>query len=121
MTVPRHVAGEHPDLAVRDLTRRAGVLRRNSARGLALLQKAGFVDDKNRVSIAQRFQCILTRHIAQCVGIPSSSAQDRLLAPRAWIADRFRPCAVRCPTAHREIVPPTPLPATAQTAVEYVV
>src|SRR6516162_1356211 len=95
MTVTRHVAGEHPDLAVRDLTRRAGVLARNSARGLALLQKAGFVDDKNRVSIAQRFQCILTRHIAQCVGIPSSSAQDRLLAPRAWIADRFRPHPTR--------------------------
>ena len=40
MTVSRHVAGEHPDLAIRALTRRAGVLARNSARGLALLQKA---------------------------------------------------------------------------------
>src|SRR4029078_5788482 len=90
MTVPRHIGGEHPDLAVRDLTRRARVLSRNSARGLALLQKAGFVDDKNSVSIGQRFLCILTHHIAQCIGIPSSSAQDRLLAPRTWIAGRFR-------------------------------
>ncbi len=95
MTVPRHVGGEHPDLAVRDLTRRAGVLACNSARGLALFQKAGFVDDKNRVSIGQRFQCILTHHIAQCIGIPSSSAQDRLLAPRAFIAGRFRPHPTR--------------------------
>src|SRR6476660_6837442 len=90
MTVPRHIGGEHPDLTVRDLTRRARVLSRNSARGLALLQKAGFVDDKNSVSIGQRFLCILTHHIAQCIGIPSSSAQDRLLAPRTWIAGRFR-------------------------------
>src|SRR6476469_1941554 len=90
MTVPRHIGGEHPDLAVRDRTRRARVLSSNSARGLALLQKAGFVDDKNSVSIGQRFLCILTHHIAQCIGIPSSSAQDRLLAPRTWIAGRFR-------------------------------
>src|SRR6476646_5356499 len=76
MTVPRHIGGEHPDLTVRDLTRRARVLSRNSARGLALLQKAGFVDDKNSVSIGQRFLCILTHHIAQCIGISSSSAQD---------------------------------------------
>src|ERR1700745_795255 len=95
MTVPRHIGSEHPDLAVRDLTRRARVLARNSARRLALLQKAGFVEDKNRVSIRQRFHCIFTHHIAQSIGIPSSSAQDRLLAPRAWIADRFRPHPTR--------------------------
>ena len=54
-----------------------GKLARDPARRLALFQKAGLIDNQNRVLIAQRFQCILTRHIAQCVGIPSSSAQDR--------------------------------------------
>jgi hypothetical protein len=117
MTVPRHIGGEHPDLAVRDLTCRARVLARNSARGLALFQKAGFVDNKNRVSIGQRFQCILTHNIAQCMhpivlgpGSPAgATGLDRRPLPPASNPS----CAVRCPTVHREIVQPTLLLAPA--------
>jgi hypothetical protein len=48
MAVARHIGGEHPNLAIRDLARRARVLARNPARRLALLQEAGLVDDQHR-------------------------------------------------------------------------
>jgi len=44
----RHIGGEHLDLAVRDLARRAGVLTADAARGLALLQETGLVDVATR-------------------------------------------------------------------------
>jgi hypothetical protein len=59
------------------------VLARDSARSLALFQKVGLIDNQNRVLIARRFQRVLTDNVAQCVGIPLSPPQDRLLAPRA--------------------------------------
>lgn len=30
------------------------------------------LDEFKRISIEQRFSCILTHHIAQCIGLPSS-------------------------------------------------
>src|ERR1700756_403681 len=95
MAMPRHVGGEHSDLAIGDLARRASVLARDAARGLALFQKAGLIDDQNRVLIAKCFQCVLTDNVAQRVGVPLPPAQDRLLAPRPWIAGRFRPHPTR--------------------------
>ena len=43
MAMPRHIGGEHSDLAIGDLARRASVLACNHARGLALFQKAGLI------------------------------------------------------------------------------
>lgn len=40
------------------------------ARGLALFQKAGLIDDQNRALIAKRFQRVLTYNVAQRVGVP---------------------------------------------------
>ena len=93
--MPRHIGGEHSDLAIGDFARRTSVLARDPARRLALFQKAGLIDNQNRVLIAQRFQRVLTYNIAQRVGIPLPPAQDRLLAPRAWIAGCFRPHPTR--------------------------
>jgi hypothetical protein len=64
MVMPRHIAGEHSDLAIGDLARRASVLACDPARGLALFQKAGLIDDQDRVLITKRFQRILTYNIA---------------------------------------------------------
>ena len=90
MAVARHIGGEHADLAIGDLARRARVLARNPARRLALLQKAGLVDDQNRVLIGKRFQRVIAHDVAQRIRVPSPAAQDRLLTPWAGIARRFR-------------------------------
>jgi hypothetical protein len=37
---------------------------RDPARGLALFQKAGLIDDQDRILIAKRFQCVLTHNVA---------------------------------------------------------
>jgi hypothetical protein len=44
---------------------------------------------------SKRFQRELADNVAQRVGVPLPPAQDRLLAPRAWIAGRFRPHPTR--------------------------
>ena len=90
MAVARHIGGEHADLAIGDLARRTRVLPRDTARRLALLQKAGFVDDQNRVLIGERFQRVIADDVAQCIRIPPAAAQDRLLTPRPGIARRLR-------------------------------
>ena len=51
MTVAGHVGGEDPDLAVGDLAGRARVLARDAAGGLALLEKAGLVENQHRIPI----------------------------------------------------------------------
>ena len=53
MTARRHIRGEHTDLAVCDLTRRASILARDAARCLALLEKTGLVDHQNSIGGAQ--------------------------------------------------------------------
>jgi len=53
VTLGGGVGGEDADLAVGDLARRAGVLEPNAARRLALLEKAGLVDDQRGVGLAQ--------------------------------------------------------------------
>ena len=90
MAVARHIGGEHADLAVGDLARRTRVLARDPARRLALLQKASFIDDQNRVLVGQSFQRVLAHDVAQGIGVPPPAPQNRLLAPRAGITSRFR-------------------------------
>jgi len=53
---------------------------------LPWFQKSSLIDNQNRVLIGKRFQRVLTYNVAQCVGIPPPSAQQRLLAPRTRIA-----------------------------------
>ena len=89
MAVARHIGGEHADLAIGDLARRARVLARNATRRLALFQKAGLINDKNRLLISERFQRVIAYDVAQRFRIPPAAAQDRLLTPRAGIASRF--------------------------------
>ncbi len=63
MAVPRHVAGEHANLTVRDLARRTRILPCHSARCLALLQKTRLVDHQHRIIVRQRFQRIIPHDI----------------------------------------------------------
>src|SRR5712671_2630678 len=89
VTVARNVGSEDPDLAVRDLACGAGILPRNSARRLALLEKAGLVDHEDRIVIRQMLDDIIAYDIAQGIRIPIHAAQDRLLPPGAGIASRL--------------------------------
>src|SRR5450755_3157262 len=89
MTVARNVGSEHPNLTVGDLTCRTSVLPGHSARCLALLEKAGFVDHQHRIVIRQMLDDIIAYDIAQAISIPIHAPQDRLLSPWAGIASRF--------------------------------
>jgi hypothetical protein len=84
MPVARHRGGEHADLAGGDLPRRARVLACNPAGRLALLQKAGLVDDKNRLLIGQRFQRVIAHNVAQRIGVPVATAKDRFDGTVSW-------------------------------------
>ena len=90
VTVARHIGRKHSDLTIRDLARRARVLACNPARRLALLRKAGFVYDENRILIAKGFQHVIAYNIAQGVGAPLTAAKDRLLTPGTRITGCFR-------------------------------
>src|SRR5450631_1571935 len=90
MAMARNVGREDADLAVRNLACRTGVLPRHAARRLALLEKAGLVDDENRIVICQGLDDIVAHDIAQGIGIPIPAAQDRLLPPWTRIASRLR-------------------------------
>jgi hypothetical protein len=85
----RHVSGEHPDLAVGDFARRAGVLPLHPAGGGALLEKTGLVDHQHGIRGGQGLQGIVTHQIAQRVGIPIAAAEHRLLPPGAGVARRL--------------------------------
>jgi hypothetical protein len=81
----RDIGREYADLAVGDLARRTRVLPRHAAGGLALLQKAGLVNDQNGVIRRQVFERILAHHVAQRIGLPAAPPQDRLLPPGAGV------------------------------------
>src|SRR6195256_4326350 len=70
MTVARNVSSEDADLAVRNLACRPGVLPRHAARRLALLEKAGLVDDENRIVVRQMLDDIVANDIAQSIRVP---------------------------------------------------
>src|SRR5712675_429817 len=84
----RSIASED---TVRDLARGTRVLTPHSARGLALLEKAGLIDHENRVVIRQMLDDIIADDIAQSISIPVPATQDRLLPPWTRIASCLRP------------------------------
>src|SRR5712691_8885126 len=90
MAMTRNVGSEDADLAVRNLACRTGVLPRHSARRLALLEKAGLVDDEDRIVIRQFLDDVVADNIAQGIGIPIPATQDSLLPPWTRIASRLR-------------------------------
>src|SRR5262245_21565836 len=92
MAVTRYVGSKNTDLTVRNFARRTSVLPRDPARSLALLEKAGFIDHQHRVLVRKMLGSIVAHQIAQRVGIPPVTAQNRLLPPRSRIA--------RCLRAH---------------------
>src|ERR1700739_1700745 len=90
MAMTRNVSSEDADLAVRNLACRTGVLPRHTARRLALLEKAGLVDDEDRIVICQMLDDIVAHDIAQGISIPIPATQDCLLPPWTRIASRLR-------------------------------
>jgi hypothetical protein len=81
----RDIGGKHPDLAVGDLARRAGVLPPHAAGGVALLQEAGLVDHQHGLRCAERLDHVVAHHIAQSICVPVAAPQDGLLPPGAGI------------------------------------
>src|ERR1700747_2383107 len=90
IAMTRNVSSEDADLAVRNLACRTGVLPRHTARRLALLEKAGLVDDEDRIVICQMLDDIVAHDIAQGISIPIPATQDCLLPPWTRIASRLR-------------------------------
>src|SRR5450631_4264159 len=90
MAMTRNVGSEDADLAVRNLACRTGVLPGHAARRLALLEKAGLVDDEDRIVICQMLDDIVADDVAQSVSIPVTATQNRLLPPRTRIAGCLR-------------------------------
>lgn len=77
MAMPRHIGGE-------DLIGQLVILPAEPVywRGLALFQKAGLIDDLNRVLIAKRFQRVVTDHRGR-EGVPASAlAKQSVLTAR---------------------------------------
>src|SRR3981189_669714 len=91
MAMTRNVGREDADLAICNLACRTSVLPRHAARRLALLEKAGLVDDEDRIVICQMLDDIVAHDIARHrhpnPGDPGSPAaamdQDRQPPPRA--------------------------------------
>jgi hypothetical protein len=61
----RRIGRKHPDLAVGDFARRAGVLTSDTARGLALLEETRLVDHQHRIRVGQDFQDIVVHDVDQ--------------------------------------------------------
>jgi DNA-binding transcriptional ArsR family regulator len=87
----RDISRKHADLTFGDLSRRSGVLPSNPTRALALLEKAGLVDDEHRIRRSKRLDCVLAHQVAQGVCVPMAAAEHRLLAPRPRIPRGFGP------------------------------
>src|SRR5882672_3624118 len=90
MAMTRKVGSEDADLAICNLACRTSVLPRHTARRLALLEKAGLVDDEDRIVICQMLDDIVADNIAQGIGIPIPATKDRLLPPWTRIASCLR-------------------------------
>src|SRR5450631_378509 len=101
MNAARNVGRKDSDLAVRDLACGTRILPPHSARGLALLEKAGLLDHQDRVVIRQMLDDIIADDIAQSISIPVTATQDRLLPPWTWIAGCLRASSRSC-VAHRQ-------------------
>src|SRR5258707_219157 len=91
MAMTGNVGREDADLAVRILACRAGVWPRHTARRVALLEKAGLVDDEDGIVICQMLDDIVAHDIAQGIGIPIPATKDSLLPPWTRIASCLRP------------------------------
>jgi len=85
----RHVSGEHTNLTVGDLARRAGVLPLHPAGSGALLEKTGLVDHQHGIRCREGLQGMVAHQIAQRVRIPTAAAEHGLLPPRPGIARRL--------------------------------
>ena len=95
--VPRHVGREDADLAVGDPAGGTGVLPRDAAGGLALLEEAGLVDHQHGVRAGQRLQRVVAHHVAQAIRLPAAPAEGRLLPPRPGVARRLGAHPARLP------------------------
>jgi hypothetical protein len=91
VAVARYVGREDADLAVGDLARRAGVLARHAAGGLALFEEAGLVQDQHGIAVGQALDRVVAHQVAQRVRLPAAAAEDGLLAPGAGVARRLGP------------------------------
>src|ERR1700733_1724488 len=69
VTMARDIGQEYADLAVRDLPGRPRVLPRHTARCFALLQKAGLINDKDRVFIGQMLNNTCTETEGSCLAV----------------------------------------------------
>ena len=63
----------------------------HTARGVALLEKAGLVEDQNRVRVGQGLQGIVPHDVAEGVGIPASATRCDRAIPRLDIDDNAWP------------------------------
>src|SRR3954464_1571539 len=115
MAAPRDIGCEHPDLAVGDLARRAGVLPSHPAGRLALLQEPCLVHHQDSIWFGKHLNHVFAHDIAQRIGLPAAAPKDRLLPPGAWVTGRLGPPPPRSspppPGAFRKkTAPPMPLP-----------
>ena len=87
----RGVGQEDADLAVLGGSRRAGVLARDAAGLLPLLQKAGLVHDEDAGRlVAEVLDDVVPEVVADAVGVPGGGAQQALHPPGPGLADRLR-------------------------------
>ena len=62
----------------------------DAAGGAALLEETCLVDHQDRIDVSKMLHDMLAHDVAQRVGIPLSTAKQRLLSPGAIIAGRLR-------------------------------
>jgi hypothetical protein len=89
MAVPRHIGGEDADLTIGDLAGRPRLLATNPARGFPLLEEARLVDHENGLIVGERLKGIVADDVAQILGIPPATPEDRLSSPWSGIARCF--------------------------------
>jgi len=83
------IAQEHPDLAVLDPARGAGVLPGHPRRSAALLQKPGLVDHQHRLRIAQVLHHVVAQVVTDPVRVPVRRCQQPLHPVRAGLTGQL--------------------------------